>query len=135
MKISRAGRWVLAWVTVVVLTFAACGLTGRAAEADAKPPGDTFKDRKARSEIVVTGEVGRPGTLVLTKGTRITVAEAIKRAGGFGRYAMKRRTRVTREDGLGQFKTFTLDLSKPENIDNNFTIEPGDVVMLPEVTS
>lgn len=85
-------------------------------------------------KIFVLGQVNKPGTFLFED--RMSVVQAISLAGGFSKLAAKNSVIVTRrieENGGGSEKKFKLPVeSIAEGRHANFTLQPGDIVYVPE---
>ena len=81
-------------------------------------------------KVFVFGEVQKPGTFVFQDG--MTIVQAVTLAGGFTRTASQNSTSVTRRVKGQEIKTKLhvqdIALGKAPN----FTLEPGDIVYVPE---
>ena len=81
-------------------------------------------------KVSVVGQVTRPGTFTYQE--RLTIVEAVSRAGGFSKLADRRRVKVTRRRE-GKEETFVLDLARVlEGKAPNLILKSGDVVFVPE---
>ena len=89
-------------------------------EADLKP------------KIFITGEVLRPGPLVMEQ--RLNLMQAIAVAGGFSPFAAKQRIQLRRKiDGVESLYVFNYnDFFSGTNFENNINLRPGDVIIVPE---
>jgi protein involved in polysaccharide export with SLBB domain len=81
-------------------------------------------------KIFVFGEVQKPGTFVFQDG--MTVVQAVTLAGGFTRTASQNSTSVTRrvQGQEVKIKVNVQDIALGKS--PNFTLEPGDIVFVPE---
>ena len=73
-------------------------------------------DRRARvsvtaGTITISGEVRAVGAFDLVAGSRLTVGQAVLKAGGFGTFADKKKVQVTRTEG-GVTKKFYVDVNE-----------------------
>ena len=73
-------------------------------------------DRRARmavkaGTITISGEVRAVGAFDLEAGSRLTVSQAVLKAGGFGTFADKKKVQVTRTEG-GVTKKFYVDVNE-----------------------
>ncbi len=89
--------------------------------------------------VSVSGMVRQPGTVNLPPETTMTIKELILKAGGFSETANGKNVRVTRVMPDGTTKVFTLNVDAVlkgkdtgKSADNNFTLEPDDIVYVPE---
>jgi len=96
-------------------------------EKPEKPPEEDLKPR-----IFVTGEVLRPGYFVMRMKTN--VLQAIALAGGFGPFAAKHRIQVRRQvRGIEEILPFDYQaFFYAREVDDNWNLRPGDVVIVPE---
>ena len=85
-------------------------------------------------KVFVMGFVNRPGEYELVKDRPTTVLEAITMAGGFRRGAAENSTKIIRiEDG--QEITISIkvsDITKKGNKDKDISVNPGDIIVVPE---
>ena len=87
------------------------------------------------SQIVLMGEVKKPGVYPLPFGEKTTLLQAIAVAGGFTELASPDRVRIVRRMPDGQQTTLKVrvsDLLKGGN-QQDLPLEPNDVIMVPEV--
>ncbi len=81
-------------------------------------------------KVSVLGQVSKPGTFTYQE--RLTIVEAVSRAGGFSKLADRRRVKITRRRD-GREETFVLDLARVlEGQAPNLVLRSGDVVFVPE---
>ena len=88
------------------------------------------------SQIVVMGEVEKPGVYPLPPGEPMTLLQAIAVAGGFTELASPDRVRIVRrlEDGSQTtLKVRVSDLLGGKGRQQDLSLEPNDVIMVPEV--
>jgi len=88
------------------------------------------------SQIVILGEVQKPGVYPLSYGEKLTLLQAIAGAGGFTELASPDRVRLVRRTADGHQTTLRFRVS--ELLDGNgkqqdIPLEPNDVIMVPEV--
>ena len=85
--------------------------------------------RSAR--VSVLGEVQKPGVLPLRGDT--TILEAIAMAGGFGPFASPSKITVFRKDAGGSTQKIRFNYNKALSggDENNLTLKPGDVIVVP----
>jgi len=86
---------------------------------------------EARStEVTVLGEVSAPSTFVLPRET--SLAQVIGMAGGLTAFAKKQEIRVIRRgEEVGHVYFVDFDTVEEGNLSANFTLEAGDVVIVP----
>ncbi|MBI3566031.1 MAG: polysaccharide biosynthesis/export family protein [Elusimicrobia bacterium] len=98
------------------------------------PQVSIFIKEYGNKKVFVFGQVMKPGAVELPTETSLTVLEAISQAQGFTRIAAPDRTRVVRMvDGKSQ--SFTIEVSaitKRGEKDKDLTLEPNDIVFVPE---
>lgn len=83
-------------------------------------------------KIFVFGQVQKPGTFKYEQG--MNIVEAITLAGGFGRLADERGTFVTRKSTTGTEQQIKVSVPAiGEGREPNLTLQPGDIVYVPEV--
>jgi polysaccharide export outer membrane protein len=90
--------------------------------------------RYAERRINIIGAVNMPGPVVIPPEEKMTLLEAITRAGGFNRLADKKRVRLTRSGADGQKQNFTIDANTLITGTNSeeWILQPGDTVFVPE---
>lgn len=80
--------------------------------------------------VYVTGEVNRPGEQKLENGERVTLLEALSKAGDLTINGNRKKVKVIRENN-GLTTINTLDLTKPEFINSDFYfLQQNDVVYI-----
>ena len=75
----------------------------------------------------IQGEVNRPGTFPLV--IPVTVLEALTNAGGFREFANTKKVTILRKGKLLKFNYN--DVVKGKNMDQNVTVENGDLIHIP----
>ncbi|MBI5625240.1 MAG: polysaccharide export protein [Elusimicrobia bacterium] len=98
------------------------------------PQVSIFINEYAQRKIYVMGEVKSPGSFDLPVEAKLTVIEAITLAGGFTPIAAPDRTKVVRVRD-GQNQSFAIEVSaitKRGEKDKDITLEPNDVVVVPQ---
>jgi polysaccharide export outer membrane protein len=88
------------------------------------------------SQIVVLGEVKKPGVYPLAFGESLTLLQAIANAGGFTDLASPDRVRIVRRNPDGTQTTLKIrvaDLLGGKGRQSDLPLEPNDVIMVPEV--
>jgi protein involved in polysaccharide export with SLBB domain len=90
-------------------------------------------DRVSRSpvkagQVTISGEVRSVGSLDLNAGEKLTVSQAILRAGGFGTYAKQDKVQVTRtENGVTrQFYVNVKEVLNKGNVGKDTEVRDGD---------
>jgi len=94
----------------------------------------------AAREVSIQGEVRAPGRFPLPIETSMTVLDLVTRAGGFTPDAKSKAVTLTRISSDGKKEVFTIDVeslingkANSSNInDNARTLEPGDIVYVPQ---
>lgn len=98
------------------------------------PQVTVFIKEYGNKKVFVFGQVKKPGAVELPTETKLTVLEAISQSEGFTPIAAPDRTRVVRMvDGKSQ--SFTIEVSaitKRGEKDKDITLEPNDIVFVPE---
>ena len=100
--------------------------------AVANAPKD-IPEEDLKPKVFVTGEVARPGSIVVRQPT--TVMQAIALAGGLGPFAAKRRIQVRRRQPGGDETIFMFNYKAYEagdDVEGNIVLHAGDVIMVPE---
>jgi protein involved in polysaccharide export with SLBB domain len=90
-------------------------------------------DRRSRQlvkagTVTISGEVRAVGPLDLEAGARLTVSQAILKAGGFGAFANQRKVQVTRSEG-GVTKQFFVDVKEileKGRLEKDVQVQDGD---------
>ena len=88
------------------------------------------------SQIVLMGEVEKPGVYPLPFGEPMTLLQAIAGAGGFTELASPDRVRIVRRMPDGHQTTLKIrvsDLLGGKGKQQDIPLEPNDVIMVPEV--
>ncbi len=87
------------------------------------------------SQIVLLGEVAKPGVYPLPFGGGMTLLQAIAGAGGFTELASPDRVRIVRKDEDGKQTTQRVRVSNllGGGKQKDIPLEPNDVIMVPEV--
>jgi len=100
-----------------------------------QPQVTIFIKEYGNKQVYVLGEVKNPGSFELPTESKLTVLEAISKAGGFSPVAAKDRTQVIRTDRDGRSQTFLIEVSaimtKGEK-HRDIVLEPNDVVHVPQ---
>lgn len=93
-----------------------------------------FIEEYHAKEVTVLGAVEKPGRYELHREKPTTVLEAIAMAGGFSKVASQNGTRIirTRDDKEEAIPVRVTDITKKGKQDYNVTIQPGDIVYVPE---
>ena len=86
-----------------------------------------------KPKIFITGEVLRPGPFVM-HANRLDLMQAIAEAGGFSPFAATQRIQVRRKiDGVESIFVFNYnDFFSGTNFEDNISLRPGDVIIVPE---
>lgn len=90
----------------------------------------TVKQINSRN-VVITGEVAKPGRYALAAPT--TVVELIAMAGGLSEFADRKRIGVLRKVNGVQtsFKVDYRRIAKLQDLEQNVVLQPGDIVVVP----
>lgn len=90
----------------------------------------------AERAVNVIGQVNSPQAVPFPAERGLTLLEAIARAGGFNRYADKKRVTITRTDEKGATTTFTINVEKliESQSQNQWPLQVDDVVDVKERT-
>ena len=90
----------------------------------------------APREVLLLGQIASPGKVVLPpERVRISIVELVSTAGGFSRIGKSDGVRVTRKFENGSEEVFVIDvekLIKGRGDEEDFMVEPGDIVFVPE---
>jgi polysaccharide export outer membrane protein len=100
--------------------------------AVANAPKD-IPEEDLKPKVFVTGEVAKPGSIVVRQPT--TVMQAIALAGGLGPFAAKRRIQVRRRAPGGDEAIFMFNYKAYEagdDVEGNIVLHAGDVIVVPE---
>lgn len=84
------------------------------------------------SRVRVTGAVGAPRSIAHRPG--MTVMDAVLEAGGPSQFASAERARLYRQQG-GERTMMKIELDailKKGDLDTNYTLQPGDIITVPE---
>lgn len=85
--------------------------------------------------VYITGNVRAPGPQELPSNERMTVANAIIRAGGFDKFADQGHVKITRKDKGGKPTSFTVDVKAiigQGNLDKDVELKDGDYINVPQ---
>ena len=83
--------------------------------------------------VYITGNVGNPGVLTLYADEQLTAYTAILRAGGFARFAAKKRVYVIRNEGNGEKRKIAINIKKVMKAEVPDVVLQGlDVIVVPE---
>lgn len=141
VRISQESTITLPLIGVVDIT----GLTARALQEKIRQLYDhdflvnpqvsvTVLEYKHRF-VTVIGQVGTQGQIEFSKEQGLNLLDAISRAGGFNRYANKKKVTLKRTMPDGKVVTETIDVDSISKGDSTKTypLEPGDIIQVPEV--
>lgn len=86
------------------------------------------------STVQVVGAVNSPGAVRFPPEQKLTLVEAIARAGGHARIADLRKVRLTRVKSDGQSENFTVNVDElmKGGSDEQWVLTKGDVIFVPE---
>jgi protein involved in polysaccharide export with SLBB domain len=83
--------------------------------------------------VYVTGNVLKPSTIKLLPNEELTAHSAILRAGGFARFANRKKVYVLRDQGNGMKKKITINIKDLQaNGGKDVVLQSKDVVVVPE---
>jgi polysaccharide export outer membrane protein len=95
-------------------------------------------DRRSRTvvkagQITLSGEVRGVGPMDLMEGEKLTVSQAILKAGGFGAFANQRKVQVTRSEsgGTRQFYVDVKEILDKGAVGKDVTVQDGDRINVP----
>jgi polysaccharide biosynthesis/export protein len=93
----------------------------------------------ASREVSIQGQVRSPGRYPLPIETTMTVLELVTKSGGFTDTAKGTAVNITRVSPDGKKQVFTIDVdslikgkNRANTNDNSLTLQPGDIVYVPE---
>ncbi len=93
--------------------------------------GDRVKIPNAN--VIVMGEVAKPGTYGFGDASKMTLLGAISMAGGFSRIAAINAVNIIRVDELGNEKKIKVNVNNIYNgKGKDIPLEPGDIIVVPE---
>lgn len=84
--------------------------------------------------VNIMGMVNQPGPVVFPPEEKMTLLDAITRAGGFNRLGDRRRVRLTRTGADGQVEQHIINTDDilEGTAENTWALEPGDNIFVPE---
>ena len=97
--------------------------------------GKVIKTTGQGVQILLLGEVGKPGYVSFQSGEAPTLLNLIFRVGGFSRWANDKKIEIVRRNGYGYKEVFVVDaraVAESGDPEDDFTFEDGDVVRVPE---
>lgn len=97
--------------------------------------GDPAADGSGGVEVFLTGKIANPGryTIVGVGNSRPTVHQAILQAGGFSRFAYKKKTHILRRGADGRLARIDADLFAIEAGEaRDIPLASGDIIVVPE---
>jgi len=86
-------------------------------------------------EVIVLGEVGRPGVVHFSSNEPFTVFRAILKAGGLRRFADKKRVRVVRHNEDREREEFKINIGlilSDGEIEEDMALKSGDMIIISE---
>lgn len=96
-------------------------------------PGDIIVIPAFANVVYVTGSVKKPGTMPILPDDELTAYTAVLRAGGFVRFANRRKIFVLRDRGNGEKQRIDVNIkSVNKGKSNDVILEPKDIVVIPE---
>ncbi len=94
-------------------------------------PGDRVKI--PRANVIVMGEVVKPGTYGFGEANKMTLLSAISMAGGFTRIAAINSVKIIRMDEFGNKKKIKVNVANIYNgREKDVPLEPYDIIVVPE---
>lgn len=85
------------------------------------------------ANVIVMGEISKPGTYGFGDASKMTLLSAISTAGGFTRIAAINGVSIIRVDELGNKKKIKVNVKSIYNgRDKDVPLEPGDIIVVPE---
>jgi protein involved in polysaccharide export with SLBB domain len=97
---------------------------------------DQVNRAAAMGTVFLSGRVQRKGPIQFFKGERLTVSEAILKAGGFDeQFADMRSVKVTRQNRDGGSETFKVDVKavlEKGQLDEDVEVRDGDKIFVPQ---
>jgi protein involved in polysaccharide export with SLBB domain len=96
---------------------------------------DQVNRAAAMARIFISGRVQREGPIEFYKGDKLTVSEAILRAGGFHQFADSRNVKVTRQDSRGETSTHQVDVKsvlEKGRLEQDMEVRDGDRIFVPQ---
>jgi protein involved in polysaccharide export with SLBB domain len=99
--------------------------------------GDQVIIPESTAKIAVMGLVNSPGAFPYPPGKKLTVTDAISMAGGGQKRAMLSQTGIIRNVGgkPTRIQVNVVDILSRQKFEKNLTLEPGDIVYVPETNS
>lgn len=95
-------------------------------------------DRRSRTvvkagQITMSGEIRLVGPMDLMEGEKLTVSQAVLKAGGFGAFANQRKVQVTRSEGGGsrQFYVDVKEILEKGLVGKDVVVQDGDRINVP----
>jgi len=89
----------------------------------------------AERRLTVTGQVNRPGAVLIPPEEDMTITEAIAGANGLTRLADEDKISLTRKEPTGKTRTITLDWGEIiKDSNKNIKVQDGDIIHVPERT-
>ena len=88
----------------------------------------------AKRTVNVLGAVNTPGAILFPEEQGLTLLDAIARAGGFNRYADRRKIKLSRTDADGHTQTFIINADDlmQSGTNDSWPLERDDVIFVPE---
>ncbi|MBW7897003.1 MAG: polysaccharide export protein [Opitutaceae bacterium] len=88
----------------------------------------------AKRTVNVLGSVNSPGAVLFPQEEGLSLLDAIARAGGFNRFADRRKIRLSRTDSDGRTETFVVDADNlmQSGTNDSWPLQRDDVIFVPE---
>ena len=88
----------------------------------------------AKRTVNVLGSVNSPGAVLFPQEEGLSLLDAIARAGGFNRFADRRKIRLSRTDSDGRTETFVIDADNlmQSGTNDSWPLQRDDVIFVPE---
>ncbi len=110
-------------------------LSGRAAAVETQETAPARFGREPMRMASVLGAVQKPGVVYFPAQQDLTLVQAIVIAGGFGRIADKHRVSIRRLNAENKRETVVIDMDAilKGKAEDTWALQPGDVVVVPEI--
>ena len=88
----------------------------------------------AKRTVNVLGSVNSPGAVLFPQEEGLTLLDAIARAGGFNRFADRRKIKLSRTDSEGRTETYVIDADDlmQSGTNDSWPLQRDDVIFVPE---
>lgn len=95
---------------------------------------DAVAPRASRGTVYFSGALRSPGAVELPLDSPLTVSQAIQKLGGFMDFGDSAHVRVIRKGGPPKGNIVNIKAVLKGELDKDFTLQPGDQVVVPEKT-